>query len=330
MLRFSLFYKLFTVLLLKNAASYIIISYTLCWPRGAGRKAMFGYVTPFMPELKVRDKELYQSWYCGLCRALGRYGSGSKLSLSYDTTFAAVLISGLLGSEPEFGYRACAMHPARGKTPYVRGDEVLSLCAGWSVLLMRYKLLDDARDGRPMRKAALPVFARGVKRARAAYPEAESVLTEGLRELSDIENKPECSVDEAPMLFGSLLGKLFSTCTLVPESQKPIVGELGRKLGGFIYTADAWDDRAEDEKRGSYNIFLRSQLADPRETCAAMLDMYINSAVLAYDLLDIRANKPLLDNIMYMGLARRAAEVLDGSGKGGHSAGKEDSSLGSV
>ena len=56
-------------------------------------------------------------------------------------------------------------------------------------------------------------------------------------------------------------------------------------------------------------------MADPRATCAAMLDMYINSAVLAYDLMDLRINKPLLDNIMYMGLSVRASEVLRGEGK---------------
>lgn len=294
---------------------------------------MFGYVIPFMPELKVRDKELYQSYYCGLCRALGSYGAGSKLSLSYDTTFAAVLLSGLTGKEPEFDMRACALHPSRGRTPFVRTDGILDLCAGWSVLLARYKLLDDAGDGRPIRKAALPLFARGVRRAKKAYPEAETVLEEGLAALAEVEKKPECSVDEAPMLFGSLLGKLFSTCPLVPAEQKPVMEELGRKLGGFIYTADAWDDREDDEKRGCYNIFLRSELSDPRGTCAAMLDMYINSAVLAYDLLDIRANKPLLDNIMYMGLARRAAEVLEGRKKRGReadTAGKEDSPVGSV
>ncbi len=113
------------------------------------------------------------------------------------------------------------------------------------------------------------------------------------------------------MDFGRHLGELLSAFPGLGEEDIPLVREVGERLGGFIYIIDAWDDRAEDEKRGSYNIFLRSHFDDPRETCAAMLDMSINAAVLAYDLMDIKVNKELLDNIMYMGLGVKAAEVLN-------------------
>ena len=33
---------------------------------------MFGYVTVNKPELKIREFEEYQSWYCGLCRELSQ------------------------------------------------------------------------------------------------------------------------------------------------------------------------------------------------------------------------------------------------------------------
>lgn len=291
---------------------------------------MFGYVAPFIPELKVKDNELYRSYYCGLCRALGRYGLGSKMTLTYDATFAAVLLSGVLGREPSFERHACAVHPARGRVLSVAYDDVLDACAGVCVLLAKYKLLDDAEDGRPLRKAALPLFSRGVRRAEKKYPETAAVLKTGLKRLAEVENKPECDPDEAPLLFGELLGGIFASFPALPEEDKPLFEELGRKLGGFIYVADAWDDRAEDEKRGCYNIFLRSRMEDPRETCAAMLDMYINSAVLAYDLLDIKTNKALLDNIMYMGLGYRAAEVLRGKARKKDHDGKEDAANGSL
>ena len=276
---------------------------------------MFGYIAPFIPELKVKDKELYQSYYCGLCRALGEYGLGSKLSLTYDATFAAALLSSASGLEPGFEPRACAMHPSRGKIPTVKNDEVMDFCAAVCVLLAKYKLLDDAQDGRPLRKAALPVLARGIKRAEKKYPEAAKALAEGLEKLAGIENAPECDPDAAPLLFGGILGDLLSSFPALSAETRPLMRELGRKLGGFVYVIDAWDDREEDKKRSSYNIFVLSDFEDPKETCAAMLDMYINSAVLAYDLMDLKLNKPLLDNIMYIGLGARAAEVLSGESK---------------
>jgi hypothetical protein len=276
---------------------------------------MFGYITPCIPELKVRDRELYNAYYCGVCRALGKYGMGSKMTLTYDATFAAVLLSAVTGTEPSFRLRGCPVHPVRGKTPMVDPDKITDYCAAVCVLLAKYKLLDDARDGRPLRKAALPVISRGVRSAERKYPEAAEALSSGLAVLGELENEKECDPDAAPLLFGDVLGRLLAACPELDGDSRPVIRELGRKLGGFVYVIDAWDDRAEDEKRGSYNIFLRSKLDSPEEVCAATVDMYVNSAVLAYDLLDIKLHKSLLDNIMYMGLAVRAAEVLRGDKK---------------
>ncbi|MBR6428564.1 MAG: hypothetical protein IKS43_02780 [Clostridia bacterium] len=276
---------------------------------------MFGYITPFVPELKMRDNELYRAYYCGLCRALGRYGLGSKLSLTYDGAFAAALLTAAAGAEPEFERRSCAMHPTRGRVPTVKEGPVIDYCAAVCVLLAKYKLLDDARDGRPLRRALEPAIAGGCRRAARKYPETERVLKEGLARLGGIESAPECDADAAPLAFGEVLGGLFAACPNLADAQKSLLYELGRKLGGYIYITDAWDDLEEDRRRGGYNIFLRGGAEDPRATCEAMLDMYINSAVLAYDLLDLVSNKPLLDNIMYMGLAARASEVLRGEGK---------------
>lgn len=276
---------------------------------------MFGYITPFVPELKVRDNELYRAYYCGLCRALGGYGLGSKLSLTYDAAFAAVLLSSACGAEPEFTSHSCAVHPMRGKVPMAGPTPVMDYCAAVCVLLAKYKLEDDARDGRPLRRALYPAFAAGVKRAERKYPEAARLLSEGLERFGQIEASPECDEDAAPLAFGQVLGDLLAACPALPEGQKPLMTELGRKLGGYVYISDAWDDIEEDRRRGGYNIFLRGSADDPRATCEAMLDMYINSAVLAYDLMDLALNKPLLDNIMYMGLSAKASQVLRGEGK---------------
>lgn len=56
---------------------------------------MFGYVTVNKPELKIREFEEYQSWYCGLCRELSqRYGKPGQITLSYDMTFLIMVLHG--------------------------------------------------------------------------------------------------------------------------------------------------------------------------------------------------------------------------------------------
>lgn len=269
---------------------------------------MFGYIVPYMPELKGSDHELYQAYYCGLCRSLGKYGLGSKMTLTYDATFALALLTAVTGEKTELEPRGCAAHPVRGRIPTARPNAVSDYCAAVCVLLARYKLIDDARDGRPVRRAALPVIHRGVKAAERKYPEAAETLSSGLAVLGELEERRECDADAAPMLFGELLGKLLICCPGLTEAQKPILMELGRRLGGFIYVMDAWDDMEEDKKRKSYNIFNLAGLGE--DAARAMMDMYINSAQLAYDLLDLTGGKTLLDNIMYLGLAAKAAEVL--------------------
>jgi hypothetical protein len=49
---------------------------------------MFGYVTAYKPELKIKDYEAYKGVYCTLCKEMGKeYGLLSRLLLSYDGAF---------------------------------------------------------------------------------------------------------------------------------------------------------------------------------------------------------------------------------------------------
>ena len=57
---------------------------------------MFGYVLPDQKELKIRELEMYQGYYCGLCLALKKqYHFLGRLSLNYDMTFLALLLTAL-------------------------------------------------------------------------------------------------------------------------------------------------------------------------------------------------------------------------------------------
>ena len=67
-----------------------------------GGENMFGYVRPYTPELLVKDNELYRATYCGLCRTMGKTtGKLSKLALSYDFVFLALLRFAVRGEKVE-------------------------------------------------------------------------------------------------------------------------------------------------------------------------------------------------------------------------------------
>ena len=79
---------------------------------------MFGYIAIHKPELKVREYEVYQAAYCGLCRSLKRrHGRLGQMTLSFDMTFLALLLTGLYEPETRNGIQRCAAHPLH-RHPY--------------------------------------------------------------------------------------------------------------------------------------------------------------------------------------------------------------------
>ena len=53
---------------------------------------MFGYLTAFRDELRVREERTYKAIYCGLCHTLReRYGLPATAVLSYDLALLATL-----------------------------------------------------------------------------------------------------------------------------------------------------------------------------------------------------------------------------------------------
>ena len=69
---------------------------------------MFGYIAINKAEMKFKDYDVYQAYYCGLCRRLKEcYGKRGQLTLSYDMTFLIVLLTGLY--EPKTMVRFAAL-----------------------------------------------------------------------------------------------------------------------------------------------------------------------------------------------------------------------------
>ena len=73
---------------------------------------------------------------------------------------------------------------------------------------------------------------------------------------------------------------------------------------------DAWDDREKDKKSGAFNPFLMADAGRDRAEFLAFCSL--NEAINAYELIDFKSHKGLLDNIIYNGCPAKAREVLGG------------------
>ena len=153
---------------------------------------MFGYVKPFVPELKVRQNELYRALYCGLCHRMKKLtGYFSAFSLSYDFVFLALVRSAVTDDEITASQGRCAYNPLK-KKKIASPCPSLDYTAAVAAVLGYYKLLDDIADTKGISKTkyflVLPIFRAARKKAlRIGVPDTE--LSMIFRCTKDIRDK---------------------------------------------------------------------------------------------------------------------------------------------
>lgn len=274
---------------------------------------MFGYVRPYRPELKCKDFDLYKATYCGLCRCLrSRYGLIAPMLLNFDFTFLALLLW-----EPEESFTPCRGrchgNPLR-KMPMCPDSPALELAADESVVLSWWKLRDSVRDdgfwkGLPARvlSAALgPAYRKAARRR----PEFDRTVRACLEELTALERENCPSLDRTADAFARLL-----------QGAAPHEGERGRvlsqllyHLGRWIYLADARDDLEEDKLSGRYNpAAARYGPGGDGGALRLTMDNSLELMGAALQLGEFGCRKPLLENIVYLGLPAVEKAVFDGS-----------------
>ncbi len=280
---------------------------------------MFGYVRPLKGELKVREFEMYQSAYCGLCSEMKhRYGRASTLLLNYDLTFLAVLMLSF-GDHSGYVDRRCISSPFRKKRMCSSCD-ALARCAGCAVILGCEKLRDDRRDKSFIRsvpsRLALIFLRRADKRAGRDYPEFRQEVKNSLSKLEALERERSPVLDAAADTFATILA----------SAGKCAGGEAGGHLekmlyhvGRWVYIADARDDLARDAKSGGYNaVALRFDVRDARpsqETDKYLLATMDLSADLAADEareLELGIYRGIVENILIKGLPFITRRILEG------------------
>ena len=289
-----------------------------------GGDDMYGYVRTHAPELKVREQEYYRAVYCGLCRAMGKCtGQCSRMTLSYDFTFFALVRMALTGKHPTLRARRCPVHPLR-RRPMAEPGEELALCAYLSAILAYHKVEDNRRDERGMRRMAATAahpYVKGLRRRalKRGYAEADKRVIEALNALSALEAARPPSVDEPATLFGDLMAALLGY-GLTGNAEK-LASQIGRHVGRWIYILDAADDFAEDMQKHRYNP-LACLYGDPamtelplkkRQELRVALLTELSELERGFDLLDVADNPDLegiLKNILYWGMPRETERVL--------------------
>lgn len=272
---------------------------------------MFGYVKTAEDELRVRELKRYKSYYCGLCRQIACYSQASRLLLSYDMVFLALLVE---AEAPE------AL--AQCKRKWLRrckkrcGDKKLQYIAAVSVMLLYDKLQNDVQDGeqgrRPLMKAVWP----GVQKAAADFPEARATVAAAMQRLSALEREC-CSAFET--LTQCFAGCFFQLLQLAPEQDEfaAIRAEAAYHVAAWVYLFDMLLDVEEDRRMHTFNaILLQEDEAHGRMEVARLLHAHLEQAETCLERLPYSSNLPILQNIVSLGLPLQMA-VTQASGRRG-------------
>jgi len=281
---------------------------------------MFGYVRPYKDEMKVREWNLWQKNYCGLCRCLGkRHGFAARFLLNYDFTF---LYSLLTMGESETGSKKCWCPAGVVCRKQCRSeDDAMRYTADLTVLLVWWKLRDDEFDGGLLRKIGAGLlkllYRRAARRAAAAHPEMDDLIRNQLSRLSALEYEKSPSIDQTADAFALILKGCAKWWQ--DAGQRRAAEQLLYHIGRFVYLVDALDDLPSDCKKNRYNP-LRYRFApgdgmllpEDRKSLLQTMDASLDQAASAFELLDRSRAGAVPENVIYYGLPAVMKAVSQG------------------
>ncbi len=208
---------------------------------------MFGYIK-MDGHAPRRYRDYFKRNYCFLCRSLDRhYGFFSRLFVSYDVTFFAVLFSedNYLASVPKIScFRSTKALKDRSKEEFAKKIAALDLT------LAAGELKDNINDKDKLyAKIAYFVYGHTFRKVRKDYPLLWEIVEEGHRAMDRVEEE-NGPIEEIENCFGNLIERIAREVFEVRDEDKISVIKYVAKT---LYFMDAADDIDKDIRRGTYN-----------------------------------------------------------------------------
>lgn len=270
---------------------------------------MFGYIIINKGDMKFKEFDVYQSFYCGLCRSLKeRYGVLGQISLTYDMTFLVMLLTGLYEPATEEGTTKCIAHPF--EKHITRRNLFTDYAADMNVLFTCYKCQDDWKDERKVTRLAYgKLMKNAYRKIRSDYGEKVKKLDSLMRELDIQERRNTEDIDKMTGLFGEIMAEVLAVRR---DEWEENLRTLGSYLGKYIYLLDAYEDIEEDIKENRYNpLKKRYENPDFDEEVKTILTMMMAGCSREFEKLPVIENVEILRNILYSGVWYRYEAVRE-------------------
>ena len=263
---------------------------------------MFGLVKIAENELRVKEWRLYKTYYCSLCRQIANYSQFSRLMLSYDMVFFALLLGTHLDDENEH-CTSKIMRRCKKKC----GDERIDYAAAASIILQFQKLKNDVIDGEKRKRFAMYAIDSGYRKAAKKYPDMDNTIDEALKQLYVLEGN-KCT--DYAVLQDYFAGMFHSIVSAAPANDEllDIKGKLVYHVAAWIYLFDMLIDMEKDEKSGDFNAILLNGGKDAQDAVCEILATHINDAEQLSRFLPYSDEVAIIQNIISFGLPSQMKE----------------------
>ena len=263
---------------------------------------MFGTITVNVDELKIKDYKVYRAFYCGVCQELKEcHGQIARMTLTYDMTFLAILLSGLYEGNSRTEKRRCLIHPLRRHT-CIR-NAYTAYAADMNLLLGYHNLEDDWKDDKSYTKKALAkILEKDYVNVREKYKRQAEAVETYMEKLKAAEEDKEQNLDVTAGLTGEMMGEIFDWKR---DEWSEELHCLSFYMGKFIYLMDAYEDMEKDKKKKQYNPLrlMADQCQGDFETfCKLMLTSMMSECARSFERLPILTHADILRNVLYSGV----------------------------
>lgn len=268
---------------------------------------MFGYVTVYKPELKIKDYDIYKGVYCTLCKQMQKeYGLLSRFLLSYDAAFYVLYKIGTDNSDINISKSHCSFSPCKKCLKINSDKEVFKKAAAITVILSYFKLCDNIADSsffkRTLCKAVKPYFNCICKKAKRNYPDIFAVTQKYMGTQAEAESNFK-GIDSAADPTGNALGYILSDGDMNSDSFK-----VGYFLGRTVYLLDAFDDYEKDVKSNVFNPFKNTDNIIKDANFA--VNISIGELAEYIKKIEFFKFKDIIYNIVFKGLDYRRRKII--------------------
>lgn len=264
---------------------------------------MFGYVTVYKPELKVKEYEAYKGVYCTLCKEMGKeYGILSRFLLSYDGAFYVLYKMGIANENVTAKKSRCTFNPCKKCAKITCESDIYKLASTITVVLAYFKLVDNLKDSKGIKKLflylLLPYFSFLKRKALKKYPDIFAEIEKGMAAQFEIEKDSNASLDKSAHPTAKMLGWLFAYNEC--ETTKLSAYDFGYQLGRVVYFLDAFDDYKKDIKENTYNPLKNEK--DYIETAIISTNLSVGALSQTFENQSKNQFSPIIENVIYDGL----------------------------